>query len=96
MYSQRGNTLFPTWEHLIPNVGTSRSQAGNIYRATNNPGSINNPIFATNKHGLLILQALLLTITIHLLSNCSRIFIQNCLQTLVECLWKLNGKFVET
>jgi len=77
MYSQRGNTLFPTWECLIPNVGTSRSQRGNIYRTTNNPGSINNPIFATNKHGLLILQALLSTITIHLLSRCLRIFIQN-------------------
>jgi len=20
-YSQRGNTLFPTWEHFIPNMG---------------------------------------------------------------------------
>ena len=29
-YSQRGNTLFPTWEHFIPNVGISRSQHGNI------------------------------------------------------------------
>jgi len=65
-------------------VGTSRSQRGNIYRATNNPGSINNPIFATNKHGLLILKAILSTITIHLLSNYFRIFIQNDSKSLVE------------
>jgi len=30
MYSQRGNTLFPTWERLIPNVGTLYSQRGNV------------------------------------------------------------------
>ena len=29
-YSQRGNTLFPTWECFVPNVGTLRSQHGNI------------------------------------------------------------------
>ena len=22
LYSQRGNALFPTWEHLVPKVGT--------------------------------------------------------------------------
>jgi len=85
MYSQRGNTLFPTWERLIPNVGTYCSQAGNIYRTTNNPGSTNYPILATNKHGLLILKAILSTITIHLLPNCFRIFIQNDPNTLVGC-----------
>ena len=84
MYSQRGNTLFPTWERLIPNVGISRSQAGNIYRSTNKSGSTNYPILATNKHGLLILKALLSTIIIHLLSNYLRIFIQNGSKSLVE------------
>ena len=28
-HSQRGNILFPTWEHFIPNVGTFYSQRGN-------------------------------------------------------------------
>ena len=30
-YSLRWNTLSPTWEHFIPNVGTSRSHAGNLH-----------------------------------------------------------------
>ena len=27
----RSNVLFPTWEHIIPSVGTNHSQRGNIY-----------------------------------------------------------------
>ena len=30
-YSLRWNTLFPTWERFIPNVGTTHSLAGNLY-----------------------------------------------------------------
>ena len=30
-YSLRWNSLSPTWERIIPNVGTGRSQAGNLH-----------------------------------------------------------------
>ena len=31
MYSQRGNKLFPTWEQIIPSVGTSCFTTGIDY-----------------------------------------------------------------